>query len=101
MSSDPTSPEFPEARIVDSGEIRLAVHELGDGPPLILVHGFPELAYSWRHQLPALAAAGYRAIAPDMRGMGQVMGVLMPRLKGQAEGQVVSSIVRELLQKQG
>ncbi|MDH4074071.1 MAG: alpha/beta hydrolase, partial [Gammaproteobacteria bacterium] len=44
--------------------------ELGDGPPVVLIHGFPELAYSWRHQLPALAAAGYRAIAPDMRGYG-------------------------------
>ncbi len=62
--------DFPASRIVDTGDIRLAVHELGDGPPLILVHGFPELAYSWRHQLPALAEAGYRAIAPDMRGYG-------------------------------
>ena len=61
---------FPEARIIDSGEIRMAVHEMGSGPPIIFVHGFPELAFSWRHQLPALAAAGYRAIAPDMRGYG-------------------------------
>ncbi len=49
----------------------MAVHEQGDGPAVILVHGFPELAFSWRHQLPALATAGYRAIAPDMRGYGQ------------------------------
>jgi pimeloyl-ACP methyl ester carboxylesterase len=49
----------------------MAVHEQGAGPPVIFVHGFPELAFSWRHQLPALAAAGYRAIAPDMRGYGQ------------------------------
>jgi len=48
----------------------MAVHELGEGPPVILVHGFPELAFSWRHQLPALADAGYHAIAPDMRGYG-------------------------------
>lgn len=42
-----------------------------DGAPLVLlVHGFPELAYSWRHQLVALAGAGYRAVAPDMRGYG-------------------------------
>ena len=61
---------FPEPNIIDTGEIRMAVHELGAGPPVILVHGFPELAFSWRHQLPALAAAGYRAIAPDMRGYG-------------------------------
>ena len=64
------APFFPEPRSVNTGEIDLAVYELGDGPPIILVHGFPELAYSWRHQLPALAAAGYRAIAPDMRGYG-------------------------------
>jgi len=61
---------FPKPNIIDTGEISMAVHELGDGPPVILVHGFPELAFSWRHQLPALAAAGYRAIAPDMRGYG-------------------------------
>lgn len=52
------------------GDIRLAVHTDGDGPPVVMLHGFPELAYSWRHQLPALAAAGYRAIAPDLRGYG-------------------------------
>jgi pimeloyl-ACP methyl ester carboxylesterase len=62
--------EFPATEFVDSGEVRMAVHELGAGPPVILIHGFPELAFSWRHQLPALAAAGYRAIAPDMRGYG-------------------------------
>ena len=48
----------------------MAVHELGTGPPVVLLHGFPEIAFSWRHQLPALAAAGYRAIAPDQRGYG-------------------------------
>ena len=70
MHSGKPAPFFPAPRIVNTGEIDLAVYELGDGPPVILVHGFPELAYSWRHQLPALAAAGYRAIAPDMRGYG-------------------------------
>jgi pimeloyl-ACP methyl ester carboxylesterase len=48
----------------------MAIHELGAGPPVILLHGFPELAFSWRHQLPALASAGYRAMAPDQRGYG-------------------------------
>ena len=62
--------DFPAAELVDTGEIRMAVHETGSGPPVILIHGFPELAFSWRHQLPALANAGYRAIAPDMRGYG-------------------------------
>lgn len=61
---------FPPAKMVAAGGINLAVRELGVGPPVILLHGFPELAYSWRHQMPALAAAGYRAIAPDMRGYG-------------------------------
>jgi soluble epoxide hydrolase / lipid-phosphate phosphatase len=42
-----------------------------NGPPVIFVHGWPELAFSWRHQLPALAALGFRAIAPDMRGYGR------------------------------
>jgi len=49
----------------------MAVFEQGEGPPVIMVHGFPELAYSWRHQFPALANSGFRAIAPDMRGYGQ------------------------------
>ena len=42
-----------------------------EGPLVLLLHGFPELGRSWRHQLPALAAAGYRAVAPDLRGYGE------------------------------
>ncbi len=61
---------FPEPQYVDTNGIRLAVYEQGHGPAVILLHGFPELAFSWRHQLPALAAAGFRAIAPDQRGYG-------------------------------
>lgn len=45
--------------------------EEGDGPLVVLLHGFPESGYSWRRQLPALAKAGFRAVAPDMRGYGQ------------------------------
>ncbi|MEZ5253093.1 MAG: alpha/beta hydrolase [Microthrixaceae bacterium] len=52
------------------GSITLSVHEQGDGPAVVFSHGFPELAYSWRHQLPAVAAAGFHAIAPDQRGYG-------------------------------
>jgi len=62
---------FPLPRFVESNGIRMAVFEQGEGPAAIMVHGFPELAYSWRHQIPALADAGFRAIAPDMRGYGQ------------------------------
>ncbi len=50
--------------------IELHVLEEGSGPLLVLCHGFPELAFSWRRQIPALAGAGYRVIAPDMRGFG-------------------------------
>jgi pimeloyl-ACP methyl ester carboxylesterase len=58
-------------RRIDVGEITLSVLEEGTGDDLVvLLHGFPELAHSWRHQLPALAAAGYRAVAPDLRGYG-------------------------------
>lgn len=53
------------------GEIELHVTELGQGDPVLLVHGFPDLARGWRLQMEALAAAGYRAIAPDMRGYGR------------------------------
>src|SRR3954447_7409930 len=51
--------------------VDLHLVEKGDGNPVVLLHGFPELAYSWRRQIDALADAGYRALAPDMRGYGQ------------------------------
>jgi pimeloyl-ACP methyl ester carboxylesterase len=58
-------------RTVETNGIRMHVAEAGAGPLVLLCHGFPELWYSWRHQLAALAEAGYRAVAPDMRGYGQ------------------------------
>jgi pimeloyl-ACP methyl ester carboxylesterase len=58
-------------RFVETNGIRIHVAEQGDGPLVLLCHGFPELWYSWRHQLSALAAAGFHAVAPDMRGYGQ------------------------------
>ncbi|GAA1267699.1 alpha/beta hydrolase [Pseudonocardia aurantiaca] len=57
-------------RTVDAGGCRLRVVEQGAGPVVILCHGFPGLAHSWRNQLPVLASNGFRAIAPDMRGYG-------------------------------
>lgn len=48
--------------------VRLHYVEAGEGPLVVLLHGFPEFWYSWRHQIPALVAAGYRVVAPDMRG---------------------------------
>ena len=50
------------------GEVRLHYVEAGDGPLVVLLHGFPEFWYAWRHQIPALADAGYRVVAPDLRG---------------------------------
>jgi len=55
----------------DANGIKIHYAEAGAGPLVILCHGFPESWYSWRHQLSALAEAGYRAVAPDMRGYGQ------------------------------
>lgn len=65
-----SAPRLPDPHFVQSNGIRMAVYEQGSGFPIVFCHGFPELAYSWRHQLPALAAAGFRAIAPDQRGYG-------------------------------
>jgi pimeloyl-ACP methyl ester carboxylesterase len=62
---------FPSPHFIDTNGIRMAVYEQGEGPAVVLLHGFPELAFSWRHQIPALAKAGYRAIAPDQRGYGK------------------------------
>ena len=58
-------------RTVEANGIPIHLAEAGSGPLVLLCHGFPESWYSWRHQLTALAEAGYRAVAPDMRGCGQ------------------------------
>jgi pimeloyl-ACP methyl ester carboxylesterase len=68
--SEPMRASDVTSRVLDLGAIRMHVLEQGAGLPVVLCHGFPGLGYSFRHQLPALAAAGYRAIAPDMRGYG-------------------------------
>lgn len=64
----PTSTE----RLVETNGVQLRVVEAGDrgAPVVVLAHGFPELAYSWRHQIPVLAEAGYHVLAPDQRGYG-------------------------------
>jgi pimeloyl-ACP methyl ester carboxylesterase len=64
------TPEGPQLahRYADLGDVRLHYVEAGTGPPVVLLHGFPEFWYSWRYQIPALAAAGFHAVAPDMRG---------------------------------
>jgi pimeloyl-ACP methyl ester carboxylesterase len=62
-----SAPTFHE---LQANGIRMRVAQQGAGPPVLFCHGWPESWYSWRHQLAALAAAGYRAVAPDMRGYG-------------------------------
>jgi pimeloyl-ACP methyl ester carboxylesterase len=58
-------------RSVEVGPLAMHIAEAGSGPLVLLLHGFPECWYSWRHQLTALAAAGYHAVAPDQRGYGR------------------------------
>lgn len=66
MSAHP----FPQRSWAETNGIKMAFHEMGSGPAVILLHGFPELAFSWRHQIAALAEEGWRVIAPDLRGFG-------------------------------
>jgi pimeloyl-ACP methyl ester carboxylesterase len=81
-------------RNVEANGINVHLAEAGEGPLVVLLHGFPELWYSYRHQLPALAEAGYHAVAPDMRGYGRtdspadISQYTMPRLAGDVIGLV-------------
>jgi len=67
------SPQFPDItqRRIETNGISLNVAEQGEGPLVLLLHGFPESWYSWRHQFSALSDAGFHAVAPDMRGYGE------------------------------
>src|SRR3954464_8838735 len=58
-------------RTCDVGGITIHYVEAGRGPLIILLHGFPEFWYSWRHQIPALAGAGFHVVAPDLRGYNE------------------------------
>ncbi|MCX4744557.1 alpha/beta hydrolase [Kitasatospora sp. NBC_01287] len=77
---------------VEVNGIRLHIAELGEGPLVLLLHGFPESWYSWRHQFEPLAAAGYRVVAPDQRGYarsdrpGEVDAYTLPHLVGDVVG---------------
>jgi len=59
------------SRTISVNGIEMFLLEQGEGPLVVLCHGWPELSYSWRHQIPALAAAGFHVVAPDMRGFGR------------------------------
>jgi pimeloyl-ACP methyl ester carboxylesterase len=70
---DPSSVRLPgpwRHRSISANGIRQHVAECGDGPLVVLLHGFPEFWWAWRHQLEALSAGGYRAVAVDLRGYG-------------------------------
>ena len=62
---------MPSSRTISTNGIELFVLEQGQGPLVLLCHGWPELSYSWRHQIAAIAAAGFHVVAPDMRGFGR------------------------------
>jgi len=70
QSTASRSSESYSLQFFDTNGIRVRAAVEGDGPLVIMVHGFPELWYSWRHQIRAVAAAGYRVVAPDVRGYG-------------------------------
>lgn len=64
--------EFPKAHMIDCGEVELEVFQAGEGGrPIVLAHGWPEHAFSWRYQIPALVAEGYHVIVPNQRGYGR------------------------------
>jgi pimeloyl-ACP methyl ester carboxylesterase len=65
---EPVTPAGVRHGHADLSEVRLHYVELGEGPLVVLLHGFPEFWYAWRFQIPALAAAGFRVVAPDLRG---------------------------------
>lgn len=80
-----------QTRQIQTDSLGLQVIEAGEGPLVLLVHGFPELAISWTAQIPVLAQAGYRVVAPDMRGYG---GSDKP---GQAEAYSIHHLVGDLV----
>ena len=79
-----------EHRYADLAGVRLHYVEAGEGPLVVLVHGFPEFWFSWRFQIPALAAAGFRVVAPDMRGYN-----LSDKPKG-VEGYALETLARDV-----
>jgi pimeloyl-ACP methyl ester carboxylesterase len=87
-----------ESRFVEANDLNHHYLTAGSGPAVLLCHGFPELSWSWRHQIPALATAGYRVIAPDMRGYGDTKGPADPEAYTNlhAIGDIIKSVVPDL-----
>ncbi len=83
--------ESIKRRFIQVNGIKMHIAEQGEGPLVVLAHGWPELWYSWRHVLPTLAAAGYHAVAPDMRGYGQTDAP--PNIQDYTQLQLVGDVV--------
>jgi pimeloyl-ACP methyl ester carboxylesterase len=69
---------MPSPRTVSANGIEIFLLEQGEGPLVLFCHGWPELSYSWRHQIPAIAAAGFHVAAPDMRTRRLARGDVPP-----------------------
>jgi pimeloyl-ACP methyl ester carboxylesterase len=85
-----TAARISQRRVATNG-IQLNIAEQGDGPLVLMLHGFPESWYSWRHQFAPLAAAGYHAVAPDMRGYGN--SDRPPEISAYNQVEVVNDII--------
>src|SRR3984893_13569519 len=82
----------------DIGDVRLHYVEAGEGPLIVLLHGFPEFWYGWRLQIEALAAAGFRVVAPDMRGYNLSS---RPKGVGNYDIEKLAGDVRDLVHERG
>src|SRR5246500_5695404 len=96
-AEDRTSGELREG-YAEIGDQRLHYVEAGDGPLIVLLHGFPEFWYGWRRQIGPLAAAGFRVVAPDMRGYN-----LSSRAKGVGNYEIekLADDIRDLIHERG
>jgi pimeloyl-ACP methyl ester carboxylesterase len=92
------APMMPTLSFVETNGIDMAIYEQGSGPAIVFCHGFPELAFSWRHQIDAVAAAGYHALAPDQRGYGLTGG---PEDPAQYDMQIFCDDLAGLLDAKG
>ena len=91
MSASSAQIKSIKHRSIQMNGIKMHIAEQGEGPLIVLADGWPELWYSWRHVLPALAAAGYHAVAPDMRGYGQTDAP--PNIQDYTQLQLVGDVV--------
>ena len=89
-------------RTLKLGELNFAITDEGNGDPVLLLHGFPDSARLWRHQIPALLEAGFRVIAPDQRGFGEsdrpqaAADYALPHVMGDAIALAIISMAKNL-----